>query len=84
MGTAVYYACQNLLAELKQRAATTLQAPGEMIEYKGKRFSVRGVADRSVSLADLALASLKGGSVIVAHGQVTRTANGAGDRRPRG
>jgi CO/xanthine dehydrogenase Mo-binding subunit len=71
MGTAVYYACQNLLAELKQQAAATLQVPSPMIEYRGKRFSVRGLPDRSVSLADLALASLKGGSVIVAHGQVT-------------
>ena len=72
MGTAVNYACQNLLAELKQRAATSLEAPAEMVEYSEKRFSVRGLPDRSVSLAELALASLKGGSVIVAHGQVTQ------------
>jgi CO/xanthine dehydrogenase Mo-binding subunit len=72
MGTAVYYACRNLLAEMKHRAATTLQVPTEMIEYGGKRFSVQGLPEKSVSLADLALASLKGGSVIVAHGQVTQ------------
>jgi CO/xanthine dehydrogenase Mo-binding subunit len=72
MGTAIYYACQNLLAELKQRAAAHLEAPAEIIEYGEKRFSVSGSSDRSVSLADLALASLKGGSVIVAHGQVTQ------------
>jgi len=72
MGTAVNYACQNLLAELKQRAAACLEAPAEMVQYGEKRFSVRGLPDRSVSLADLALASLKGGSVIVAHGQVTQ------------
>ena len=71
MGTAVYYACQNLLAELKQRAANSLEAPVDIVEYNEKRFSVRGFPGRSVTLADLALASLKGGSVIVAHGQVT-------------
>ena len=71
MGTAVYYACQNLLSELKQRAANSLEAPVDMVEYNKKRFSVRGFPGRSVTLADLALASLKGGSVIVAHGQVT-------------
>ena len=71
MGTAVYYACQNLLSELKQRAANSLEAPVDMVEYNEKRFSVRGFPGRSVTLADLALASLKGGSVIVAHGQVT-------------
>ena len=71
MGTAVYYACQNLLSELKQRAANSLEAPVDMVEYNQKRFSVRGFPGRSVTLADLALASLKGGGVIVAHGQVT-------------
>lgn len=72
MGTAVYYACQNLLRELKQRAATRLQVPAETVEYEQKRFSARGYPERSVTLEDLALASLKGGSVIVAHGQVTQ------------
>jgi CO/xanthine dehydrogenase Mo-binding subunit len=72
MGTAVYYACQNLLVELKQRAAARLQVPVEMVEYGERRFSARGLSERSVSLKDLALASLKGGSVIVAHGQVTQ------------
>jgi CO/xanthine dehydrogenase Mo-binding subunit len=72
MGTAVYYACQNLLVELKKRAATTLQVPSDTIEYGGKHFSVRDMPERSVSLGDLALASLQGGSVIVAHGQVTQ------------
>jgi CO/xanthine dehydrogenase Mo-binding subunit len=71
MGTAVYYACQNLLLELKHRAAATLQVPAEMVDYREKRFSVRRLPERSVTLNDLALASLKGGSVIVAHGQVT-------------
>ena len=71
MGTAVYYACQNLLSELKQRAANSLEAPVDMVEYKQKRFSLKGFPGRSVTLADLALASLKGGGVIVAHGQVT-------------
>jgi len=71
MGSAVYYACRNLLAELRQRAAVRLGAPAEMVDYGEKRFSVRGLPERSVSLGELALASLKGGSVIVAHGQVT-------------
>ena len=71
MGTAVYYACQNLLSELKQRAANSLEAPVDMVEYNQKRFSLKGFPGRSVTLADLALESLKGGGVIVAHGQVT-------------
>jgi xanthine dehydrogenase molybdenum-binding subunit len=71
MGTAVHYACRNLLVELKQRAAATLEVPCEMIEYGNKRFFARAVPEKSVSIADLALASHKGGSVIVAHGQVT-------------
>ena len=41
MGTAVYYACQNLLSELKQRAANSLEAPVDMVEYNKKRFSVK-------------------------------------------
>jgi CO/xanthine dehydrogenase Mo-binding subunit len=61
-----------LLVELKQRAAARLQVPVEMVEYGERRFSARGLSERSVSLKDLALASLKGGSVIVAHGQVTQ------------
>lgn len=72
MGTAVYYACQNLLLELKQRAATSLQVPVEMVEYGEKRFSARGFSEGSLTLEDLARASFKGGSVIVAHGQVTQ------------
>jgi xanthine dehydrogenase molybdenum-binding subunit len=71
MGTAVHHACRNLLVELKQRAAMTLQVPYETIEYGDRRFFARSVPERSVSIADLALASHKGGSVIVAHGQVT-------------
>jgi CO/xanthine dehydrogenase Mo-binding subunit len=71
MGAAVHYACRNMLAELKQRAAAVLQVSGEMIKYADNHFFARADSQKSVSMVDLALASLKGGSVIVAHGQVT-------------
>lgn len=72
MSNAVHMACQDALAQLKQKAAAVLKANVEDIEYAKKRFWIKGSPERSVMLAELALASIKGAGPIIGKGSVTR------------
>ncbi len=71
MGTAVYYACQNVLSQLKQRAAEKFKTQIEDIRNAENRFWESGTPQRYVTLQDITADSIKGGGVIVASGLVS-------------
>ena len=72
MGTAVYYACQDLLVQLTHRAAKKLAVPSEAVVYEKKRFWAAGASEQSVSLRELAIESIQGGGVVIAPGLVSQ------------
>lgn len=75
MGTAVYRACQDAIAQFSKRAAVQLKAEVDKIEYDKGIFRVKGSAQSGVSLAELAKMSLKrGDGPVVGHGSLTRLA----------
>ena len=72
---AVYQASHDLLTRLKQRAAEGFDhhlSPQD-IEYKRKRFWVRDHPEQSVTLAELALRTVRGEGAIMGYGSASET-----------
>jgi CO/xanthine dehydrogenase Mo-binding subunit len=72
MGTAIHRACQDLINQLKERAALRLRVSPDMVEYGEKRFWARDIPEKVVTLQELALASIKGEGALVARGVASR------------
>lgn len=73
MSVAVHQACQDVIAQLKERAAEKLKVPAQDIEYGEKRLWVKNDPHKSVSLKDLARESVAlGRGPIVGKGSTTR------------
>ncbi|MBI4289499.1 MAG: molybdopterin-dependent oxidoreductase [Chloroflexi bacterium] len=79
MGTAVFRACQDAIAQLKGRAAARLRVDAEKIDYEKGVFKVKDSAEPGLSLADLGKMSLwRGDGPVVGHGSLTRMAPAPG------
>jgi CO/xanthine dehydrogenase Mo-binding subunit len=73
MSAAVYQACQDAIAQLKERAAEKLKVTKDEIEYSEKRLWVRSDPQKAVMLKDLARESVSlGKGPIVGKGSTTR------------
>jgi CO/xanthine dehydrogenase Mo-binding subunit len=72
MGEALHKACQDVLTELRQRAANQLEANVDDLEYVGQAFRVKGSPAKAVDLVGLARASTRGEGVVMGHGTVSR------------
>jgi xanthine dehydrogenase molybdenum-binding subunit len=73
MSAAVHQACQDALAQLKERAADKLKVAKEDLEYGEKRFWAKGDPQKGVSLKELARESVSSGKgPIVGKGSTTR------------
>jgi CO/xanthine dehydrogenase Mo-binding subunit len=73
MSAAVHQACQDVIAQLKERAAEKLKAPTQEIEYGEKRLWVKNDPQKAVTLKDLARESVAlGKGPIVGKGSTTR------------
>ncbi len=68
MSTAVHAACQDIIAQLKQRAAEKLKVDAKLIDYANKVFVVKDVPEKRVTLAELAEASYAGRGTIIGKG----------------
>ena len=71
MGTAVYYACQDMLSQLKHRAAEKLHTTPAKVEYSQGAFWKSGEATTVVLLEDIAAQSIRGEGAIVGNGFVS-------------
>ncbi len=72
MSAAVHQACQDALAQLKERAAAKLKVALQEVEYGAKRFWVRGDPQKGVALKELARESIIWGSgPVVGRGSTT-------------
>ncbi|MBI4296907.1 MAG: xanthine dehydrogenase family protein molybdopterin-binding subunit [Chloroflexi bacterium] len=72
-GTAVLRACQDVKAQLRERAAAQLRVSIEDLEYGDKKFWANGSPKTSVSIEAIAGKAVFGrGDVIVGHGQCSR------------
>ncbi|TMA51923.1 MAG: xanthine dehydrogenase family protein molybdopterin-binding subunit, partial [Deltaproteobacteria bacterium] len=70
---AVHQACQDVLAQLKERAAEKLKVAKEDVEYGEKRFWVKGEPQKVVTLKELARESVAWGKgPVVGKGSTTR------------
>jgi CO/xanthine dehydrogenase Mo-binding subunit len=73
MSTAVYQACQDVIAQLKERAAEKLKVATDELEYGEKRVWVKSDPQKVVWLKDLARESVASGKgPIVGKGSTTR------------
>ena len=73
MSAAAYQACQDTLAQLKERAAEKLKVAQEDIEYAEKRFWAKSDPQTVVTLKDIARESIAWGKgPIVGKGSTTR------------
>jgi CO/xanthine dehydrogenase Mo-binding subunit len=73
MSAAVHQACQDVIAQLKERAAEKLKVATDEIEYGEKRLWVKNDPQKAVSLKDLARESVAlGRGPIVGKGSTTR------------
>jgi CO/xanthine dehydrogenase Mo-binding subunit len=75
---AVYLASHDLLTRLKQRAAESFKQNNQAvspldIEYARKRFWVRNHPEQAVTLAELALRTVRGEGVIMGYGSASET-----------
>ena len=73
MSAAAHQASQDVLSQLRERAAEKLKVSGDDVEYKQKRFWAKNDPQNEVSLGDLARESVAWGSgPIVGKGSTTR------------
>ena len=73
MSAAVHQACQDALAQLKERAAEKLKVAKEDVEYGEKRFWVQSEPQKVVTLKELARESVAWGKgPVVGKGSTTR------------
>lgn len=73
MSAAVYQACQDVLTQLKERAAEKLKVTKGDVEYGEKRFWAKGDPQKGVTLKELARESVAWGSgPIMGKGSTTR------------
>ncbi|MBI3967238.1 MAG: xanthine dehydrogenase family protein molybdopterin-binding subunit [Chloroflexi bacterium] len=73
MGAAIQIACQDALAQLKERASQKLECSVDDVEYVGTEFRVKGIPDKSLPLAKVARASLtEAGGPITGRGVTSR------------
>ncbi|MCS6926494.1 MAG: xanthine dehydrogenase family protein molybdopterin-binding subunit [Candidatus Binatia bacterium] len=73
MSAAVYQACQDALAQLKERAADKLKVSPADVEYGERRFWARGEPQKTVTLKELARESIAWGKgPIIGKGSTTR------------
>lgn len=73
MSAAVHQACQDVIAQLKERAAEKLKVTTQEIEYGEKRLWVKNDPQKAISLKDLARESVAlGRGPIVGKGSTTR------------
>jgi CO/xanthine dehydrogenase Mo-binding subunit len=73
MSAAVHQACQDTLAQLKERAAGKLKVAVEDVEYKEKRFWAKGDPQNAITLKEVARESVAWGlGPVVGKGSTTR------------
>lgn len=72
MSNAVHLACQDLLRQLKERAAGVLEVGVEEVEYKQGVFRAKGAPDKAATLAELGSLSLRRGGPMVGKGVTSR------------
>lgn len=73
MSAATHQACQDVLAQLKERAALHLKVAPEEVEYANRRLWAKNDSQNVVTLADLARESVAWGSgPIIGKGSTTR------------
>jgi xanthine dehydrogenase molybdenum-binding subunit len=70
---AVLQASQDLVTQLKARAAAVLEASPQDIVYERKRFWVQGTPERAVTLAVIAQRTVRGEAAIMGYGSVSET-----------
>ncbi|MBI4336496.1 MAG: xanthine dehydrogenase family protein molybdopterin-binding subunit [Chloroflexi bacterium] len=72
MSIALQQAVQDVMGQLKERAAAKLKVSAQDIEYRERKFSAKGAPDRAVTLQELATESVRGAGSIMGHGSTTR------------
>jgi CO/xanthine dehydrogenase Mo-binding subunit len=70
---AILKASHDLLRQLQARAAEVLQASPQDILYERKRFWIRNAPAREVTLADLALRTIRGEEALMGYGSASET-----------
>src|SRR5215471_6330284 len=70
---AVLQASQDLITQLKARAAAVLEASPQDLVYERKRFWVQGTPERAVTLAALAQRTVRGEAAIMGYGSASET-----------
>jgi CO/xanthine dehydrogenase Mo-binding subunit len=73
MSAATHQACQDAIAQLKERAAEKLKVAAEDVEYEEKRFWAKSNPQKAVTLKEIARESVaRGSGPIVGKGSTTR------------
>ncbi len=70
---AIIKASDELLAQLKRRAAEALEASPQDIVYERKRFWVQGSPARGISLEDIAQRTVRSGGAVLGYGSASET-----------
>jgi xanthine dehydrogenase molybdenum-binding subunit len=70
---AILKAGHELLEQLKARVAATLEASPQDIMYERKRFWVQGSLERGMTLAEIALRTIRSGGAVMSFASVSET-----------
>ena len=70
---AIIQASDDLLEQLRVRAAAALEASPQDIVYERKRFWVQGSPERGVTLADVARRTVRSGGAVMGYGSASET-----------
>ncbi len=70
---AIYHAAQELLDRLKSRVATEFDAQPQAIQYDRKRFWVEDNPEQSLTLAELALRTVRGEAAVMGYASNSET-----------
>ncbi len=68
MGTAIHLACQELIQQMKKRAAQRLDLPPEEVEYADGVFHAGKELDKSITFKEIASLSVRSGGALMAYG----------------
>ncbi|MBI3953354.1 MAG: xanthine dehydrogenase family protein molybdopterin-binding subunit [Chloroflexi bacterium] len=67
-GAAVRQACQDVLGQLKARAAERLEVPADQVEFRDGAFAVTGAKKKGITYLELARTSLRRGGPVMGRG----------------